>query len=141
VLAPGVADPNEVVKVQVAIIRTRKTVKGHRPSEIDERLKAQTAARSCPFDYLGGGRFAPEGESRPSKGKVVCEGFIWRNGVIVPRSHQWYLRLDPKHPLPAGSYIAYVRALTRAGLGDPAIHDNGRRTSHRRPFVCRPHRC
>jgi hypothetical protein len=119
VLAPGNPDPNAVVRVQLALVRST----------------AGRGARSCLY-YKGGSRFR-----RAAPGAGGCTALIWRTTKIVASANEWFYDFNPSRPLPAGSYTAFVRAITRAGLGDPAITNQFTPAPYRHAFVCRPGRC
>ena len=119
VLAPGNPDPNAVVRVQLALVRST----------------ARRGARSC-FYYKGGTSFR---RARPGAGG--CTALIWRTTKIVASANQWFYDFNPSRPLPAGSYTAFVRAITRAGLGDPSITNQFTAAPYRHAFVCRPGKC
>jgi hypothetical protein len=138
-LAPGVADPNEVVKVQVALVQANHA------TEIVESPHAQaTASRgsaggpstTC-IDYLGGKRFA-----REKVRNGVCTGLHWLNATIETGTNKWFYAFDRAHPLPPGKWVVYGRALTRAGLGDPEIRDKfNSPLPYKKVIACGPTNC
>jgi hypothetical protein len=71
--------------------------------------------------------------------KAGCLQLIWRGATI--RGNTWSYAYDPRHRLPAGSYTAFVRAINRAGLGDPSVSNQFKAAPYRRAFVCRPGQC
>jgi hypothetical protein len=140
-LAPGVADPNHVVKVQVALVEVKNHPKAIVESQSSQHPAADTGASArvrgpvC-TDYLGGSRLAPE---RVKNGE--CMGLHWLNATIEPGTDRWYYGFSLAHPLPAGTWTAYVRAITRAGIGDPSIRDQYKASPYRHVFVCLPGKC
>jgi hypothetical protein len=124
-LAPNAVDPNQTVKVDFALVRT-KSAAG----------KASAAAASNCLYYTGGTRFK---QAKPVAGK--CHAVVWQPAKILPGSDRWYYGYDPGHPLPAGTWTAYVRAITRAGIGSPSIRDQYYNSPYRYVFVCRPNHC
>lgn len=122
-LAPGTADPNAVIRLDVAIA-------GGRP---DGRVRA--AAAKCTY-YAGRGRLR---RVPPRHGG--CFDLLWLEARIRPFSREWFYGFDPGHPLPAGTWTAYIRPITRAGIGDPSVRDQYKASPYRYVFVCRPRTC
>lgn len=108
----------------------------HGPGASVESPKAQAASAKC-FDYVGKGKVKAQ---KVKNG--VCTGFVWRNATIsTSHPDNWFYGFDPAHPLPAGTWTAYVRAITRAGIGDPSIIDQYKKSPYRYVFACRPGKC
>jgi hypothetical protein len=124
VLAPGYPDPNAVVRVQLALVRSTA------------RRGARSARVGSCFYYKGGTSFR-----RASPGAGGCTALIWRATKVVASASEWVYDFNPSRPLPAGNYTAFVRAITRAGLGDPSITNQFTAAPYRHAFVCRPGKC
>jgi hypothetical protein len=125
-LAPGVPDPNQVVRVDVALVKSSPARRsGH----------GRAGGTNCL--YLTGRGHYRSGHG----GSHGCVALSWVPAHIQPFSDNWYYGFDPAHPLPAGTWTGFVRAITRAGIGDPSIRDQYKNSPYRHVFVCRPHHC
>jgi hypothetical protein len=112
VLAPGVADPNQIVKVQVALV----LIKGGQPSSFLESSKARTSRAPSCFDVKPHGKLGRETFSHGS-----CQGLVWQDAKIVSGTDRFFFAFDNVHRPPAGRIYAFSRAITRAGAGDPGF--------------------
>jgi hypothetical protein len=112
VLAPGVADPNQITKAQVALV----LVKGGQPSSFLESSKARTSRAPSCFDVKLHGKL-----KRLPFSHGTCQGLTWQDAKIVPGTDRFYFPFDSAHRPPAGRIYAFSRALTRAGAGDPGF--------------------
>jgi hypothetical protein len=139
-LAPGAPDPNEVVKVQVALVRSSPG-----------RTARASGTRTVDCLYFTG-----HGHYRSGRGgRHGCLALSWVNArielgsaasvgaarAILPFSGAWFFGFDVGHPLPAGTWTAFVRAINRAGIGDPSIRDQYRNSPYRYVFACQPRKC
>lgn len=127
-LAPGVADPNQITRVQVALVR----VTG-RPKKIVEGAKARKAAAPNCVDVLANGS-----TQREQVRRGVCTGLVWLDATIRPGG-RWYYAFNPL--MPTGNFTAYVRAITRAGIGDPSVVDQYAHSVYRYVFYCAVQLC
>lgn len=122
-LAPDTADPNAVIRLDIAIVAGRPAG------------SVRAAAARCTY-YAGHGRLR---RAPPRRGG--CLDLIWLTARIRPSSREWFYGFDPGHPLPAGTWTAYIRPITRAGIGDPSVRDQYKASPYRYVFVCRPRTC
>jgi hypothetical protein len=112
VLAPGIADPNRITKVQVALV----LVKGGQPSSFLESSKARTSRAPRCFDVKPHGKLV-----RLSFSHGTCQGLTWQDAKFAPATGHFFFPFDNAHRPPAGRIYAFTRALTRAGAGDPGF--------------------